>query len=463
MGYNFLPYDQNQEYLLPKSLHDWVDDDSLERFVSDLIDQFDDEGRLEPFYARYRADGWGHPAYHPRLLLKILVFGYCHGIQSSRKLARLLDRDIAFRFLAANQQPDFRTISDFRKHHTDAFEALFEEILTTCQEAELADLGRVALDGRRVQGDASLQANFTRDQLREEVRKLIEEAERIDDEEDELYGPENRGDELPEGLRDPEQRRERIQEAIDRLDEREQELKDEQAEKIEQRKEEEEATGQKKRGRKPKHPDQTELPDDTKANVTDPDSQTMKTHNGWVQGYNGQAMVDTDSQVIVAQAVTNEANDKQQLEPMVERCEAIHGNRPDELLADAGYWSTANAELGDDDLELFVATKKDQTRRKELREKGPPRGRIPDDYGLKELMERKLRTKRGRTIYKERGMSVEPVFGQLVQRGLDRFLLRGKDGAATEWSLFSATHNLLKLFRSGWKPDREPGPAAING
>ena len=463
MGYNFLPYDQDQEHLMPKSLHDWVEDDSLEVFVSKLIDQFDAEGRLALFYERYREDGWGHPAYHPRLLLKVLVFGYCHGIRSSRKLARLLERDIAFRFLAANHQPDFRTISDFRKNHKSAFEALFEEILTTCREAELTDLGRVALDGRRVQGDASLQANFTRDQLREGVRKIIDEAERIDEEEDELYGPENRGDELPEDLRDPDDRLERIKEAIDQLDEREQDLKDEQAEKIRQREEEEKESGEKKRGRKPKHPDQVELPDDTKANVTDPDSRTMKTHDGWVQGYNGQAMVDTESQVIVAQAVTDEANDKQQLEPMVERCEETNGERPDELLADAGYWSEANADLADEEMELFVATQKDRKRRKELREQGPPRGRIPEDYGPKELMERKLRTKRGREIYKERGMSVEPVFGQLVLRGLDRFLLRGKDGAAAEWSLFSATHNLLKLFRSGWTPDRAVGATATSG
>lgn len=131
MGYNFLPYDQDQQYLLSPSLHDWIEADSLERFVSDLLDQFDEDGRLDPFYETYREDGWGHPAHHPRLLVKVLVFSYCHGIRSSRKLARLLDRDIAFRFLAANQQLDFRTISDFRKRHQQAFEHLFEEILAS--------------------------------------------------------------------------------------------------------------------------------------------------------------------------------------------------------------------------------------------------------------------------------------------------------------------------------------------
>jgi hypothetical protein len=211
-----------------------------------------------------------------------------------------------------------------------------------------------------------------------------------------LSGPENRGDELPEELRDPDDRLEQIKVAIDHLDEREQKLKDEQAEKIRQHEEEEQETGETKRGRKPKHPDQVELPEYTKANVTYTESRTMRTHDGWVQGYNGQAKVDTESQGIVAQSVTDDANDKQQLEPMVERCEETNGYRPDELLADTGYWSKVNADLEDEEMELFVATQEDQKRRKELREQGPPRGRIPDDYGPKELVERKLRTKRGR-------------------------------------------------------------------
>ena len=161
-------------------------------------------------------------------------------------------------------------------------------------------------------------------------------------------------------------------------------------------------------------------------------------------------MVDCDSQVIVAQDVTTDANDTQQLEPMLEECENVTGATPWKVLADAGYWSEENAQLADEQTELFVATRKDWKRRKELRERGPPRGRIPDSAGPKERMERKLRTKRGRDIYRKRGQSVEPVFGQHVTRGLDRFMLRGEDGAAAEWSLFSATHNLLKLWRERW-------------
>ena len=452
MSYNFLPYNQDQQFLLPVDIQDWVEEGSLERFVSDVVDHLDGEGRLEPFYVGYREDGWGHPAYHPVMMLKVLLYGYTIGVRSSRKLARLLERDVAFRYLAANQQPDFRTISDFRKEHREEFEKLYEEVLLLCREAGLAELERVALDGRRVQGDASLERNRTREKIREEIEEILEEAERVDAEEDEEYGEDARGDELPEDLREKEERLRKLKEAQRRLDAEEEELRAEQAEKIRRRKAEERETGKKKRGRKPKPPEEVELPEDRKVNLTDPESEILKTRKGWVQGYNGQAMVDCESQVIVAQDVVAEAADVGQLGPMLDRCEELNGERPEQLLGDAGYWSEANAELEDEQTELFISTTKDWKRRKELREQGPPRGRIPDSHGPKELMERKLRTKRGRKIYRERSTSVEPVFGQMVNRGLGSFLLRGKKGAKAEWSLFSATHNLLKLFRAGWSP-----------
>lgn len=451
MSYNFLPYAQDQQFLLPPSLHEWVKEESLERFVSDLIDHLDEAGRLAVFYASYREDGWGHPAYHPVMLVKVLVYGYAIGVRSSRKLARALETHVPFRYLAANQQPDFRTISDFRKQHLEAFEVLFEEVLALCREAGLAELGRVALDGRRVPGNASLARNRTRAQLREEVQQILEEAERIDAEEDEEYGPDRRGDELPEELQTREGRLRKLKEAQARLDAEEAELKEAQAEKIEQREREERASGRKKPGRQPKPPDEVELPDTKRVNLTDPESQVLSTRNGWVQGYNGQAMVDCESQVIVALDVTNEVNDVQQLGPLLERCEAVNGRRPQQVVADAGYWSEKNAKLEDEETELFIATTKDSKRRKELREEGPPRGRIPKDYDAKQRMERKLRTNRGREVYRERSTSVEPVFGQMVMRGLDTFLLRGLRGVKGEWSLFGSTHNLLKLWRAGWK------------
>lgn len=453
MTSNFIQYDQEQQHLLPKNVAEWVEDDSLERYVSDVIDHLDNEGRLDPFYPADRADGRGRPPFHPVMMLKILVFGYCIGVRSSRKLDRLLERDVAFRYLAANQHPDFRTISLFRKNHREEFEHLFVEILRLCREAGMVEMGEVALDGRRVQGDAALDQNQTREQITDEIHDILDEAAEIDEAEDDEYGPEQRGDELPEELREQEDRLNRLREAKDRLDAKEQQLKDEQAEKIRQREQEEEEMGRKKRGRKPTPPEEVELPEDTKANTTDPASQILKTSNGWKQGYNGQAMVDCDTQVIVAQDITTDANDVQQLKPMLENCKEVNGKRPEMALADAGYWSKANAQLADEQTELFIATTKDWKRRKELREADPPRGRIPKWYGLKERMERKLRTKRGRGIYRKRSQSVEAVFGQHVTRGCDRFLLRGETGAQAEWSLFSATHNLLKLWRSGRGPD----------
>jgi len=381
MTHDFIEYNQDQQHLLSKDISDWVEDDSLEQFISDTIDFLDSEGRLDPFYPEPREDGRGRPSYHPILLLKILVFGYSIGVRSSRKLDRLLERDVAFRYLAANQQPDFRTISDFRKDHREEFEHLFEEILCLCQEAGLADLGEVALDGRRVQGDASLEANRSREKLQEEIEEILDEAAEIDAEEDEEYGPEKRGDELPEELREQADRLDRLEEAKERLDAEEHRLKEEQAEKIRERKREEEEMGRKKRGRKPTPPEEVELPEDKEANTTDPESQTLKTSDGWVQGYNGQAMVDCANQIIIAQDITTDANDVQQLQPMLEKCEETNNMRPEKLIADAGYWSKANAQLGDKQTELFIATTKGWKRRKELREKDPPRGRIPDSYG----------------------------------------------------------------------------------
>ncbi|EMA27653.1 IS1182 family transposase [Haloarcula japonica] len=463
MSYNFIRYNQDQQHLLPKDLSEWVEEDSLERFVSDTIDFLDSEGRLEPFYPDPQQDGRGRPSYHPVMLLKILVFGYSIGVRSSRKLDRLLERDIAFRYLAANQQPDFRTISDFRKDHREDFKHLFEEILRLCREAGLADLEEVSVDGRRVQGDAAVDANKTREQLQAEIENILEEAEAVDEAEDEGYGPEERGDELPEKLREHEDRLERLQEAKAKLDKQEQQRKEEQARKIREREKEETEMGRKKRGRKPNPPEEVELPDDKKANTTDPESQLLKTRNGWKQGYNSQAMVDCAHQIIVAQDITTDANDVQQLDPMLAECEETNGQRPEKLIGDAGYWSQANAQLADEQTELFIATTKEWKRRKELREMDPPRGRIPNSYGPKERMERKLRTQRGRDIYSKRGQTVEAVFGQHVTRGCDRFLLRGRKGAQAEWSLFSATHNLLKLWRSGQEPDSHSVAETIAG
>lgn len=453
MAYNFLPYDQDQLYLLSPSIREWVGEESLARCVSDVVGHFDDAGKLAAFYAPRRTDGWGRASYHPVLMVKVLLYGYAIGVRSSRKLAQALEESVPLRYLAANQQPDFRTISAFRQEHLAALEELFREVLELCGEAGLVTLGRVALDGRKVKANAALERNRTREQLRKEVQAILAEAERIDREEDGRYGPDRRGDELPAGLRTREDRLQRLRDAQARLEARQRAAEEETAEKMRRREAEERAAGKKKRGRKPKSAQQVgqDLAARAKTNLTDPESRILKTRRGWVQGYNGQAVVDCSSQVIVAADLTQAENDVGQLAPMLERCEQDTGRRPAQCVADAGYWSEENAGLETGATELFIATTKDWKQRKALREHGPPRGRIPKDHSVRDRMERKLRTKRGRAIYGERSSTVEPVFGQMHERGLNEFLLRGVAKARGEWSLFATTHNLLKLWRSGWR------------
>lgn len=436
MSYNFLPYAQDQLYLMPPSVQEWVKKDSLVCFLSDVVDQLDERGRLGSFYARYRADGWGAPAYHPVMMVKVLLYGYSSGVTSSRRLSALLEVDVAFRYLAANNQPDHRTINDFRTEHRRALEGLFLDVLQLCQEAGLVKLGRVALDGHRVAGNASVSENRKRARLEEEIQRLLDEAARIDAEEDRQHGPESRGDELPSGLKDPRKRAERLQQALAELEKKEAVLRKEQEERIAAREKEEQESGQKKRGRKPKPAKEVKLPEDARANRTDPESRVMKGRNGrYLQGYNGQAMADCTSQVIVAQQLTNEQADVHLLMPMLQRCQEQAGALPGQVLADAGYWCEANGALdGECGTDLLIATV--HWARED-----------PAQHPQRDQMESKLESEAGGEAYAQRGSTIEPVFGQMVMRGLERFRLRGKEKAGLEWSLWCTTHNLLKLWR----------------
>ena len=448
MSYHFRPYAQDQLLLMPPALTEWVKEDSLARFVSELVDSLHADGQLTAFFAPYRADGWGAAAYHPCLMLKVLLYGYAVGVRSSRKIAQALEHDVAVRYLAANQQPDFRTVAAFRTTHLAALEQLFGTVLTLCQAAGLVTMGVVALDGRRVAANAALDQNRTAASLDRTIAEILAEAKRLDAEEDARYGVDRRGDELPEGLRTSAERLQRFQEARARLAADAARARHAQEAKVAARAEAEQRTGQKKRGRKPKAPNDVVDPAKT-ANTTDPDSRLMQSRRGWVQGYNGQAMVDAPTQVIVAQAVTQDENDLRQLAPMLAQAEANTGRAPTACAVDAGYWSEANAGLATATTDLLIATTKDRTRRQQLAEQPPPRGRIPDRLTVRERMERKLRTKRGQAIYGQRGSSVEAVFGQMEGRGLNRFWLRGVRQVRAEWSLFCTTHNVLKLWRWG--------------
>lgn len=454
MGYNLLGWDREQGYLMPPSVREWLSEGHLAWFIVDAVEEMD----LSGFYGGYRNDGWGAAAYDPELMVGVLLYGYCLGLRSSRRIARALEEDVGFRVVAANQQPDFRTICRFRAEHEKALEELFVEVLRLCHEAGLVKLGVVALDGTKVAANAALAANRSHQAIKEEVQRMLAEAKATDAEEDAHYGPERRGDELPEGLGRRADRLKRLKEAKERLQREAEAAAKAVKEHLEQRRADEEATGKKKRGRKPEVIEP--LPtDEAKANTTDPDSRIMKTGQGYVQGYNAQAVVSED-QIIVAVGVTQEANDVQQLEPMLQTMEhtleaAGIEDRPKAGLADAGYWSEANIRACScpEMPELLIATTKDWKQRKMLREKGCPRGRMPKGLSPRDRMERKLLTKRGRALYKKRGVLVEPVFGQVKEgQGFRRFMRRGLGAAQSEWSLAGMSHNLLKLWRSGQAP-----------
>ena len=452
MAYNLLPCNREQSYLMPPSLKEWLIEGHLAWFIIDAVGQMD----LSEFYIAYRNDGWGAAAYDPGMMVATLLYAYCLGIRSSRKIARALEEDVGFRVVAANQQPDFRTICRFRAEHEAGLERLFVEVLRLCQEAGLVKLGVVALDGAKVAANAALDANRSYEAIEEEVRRMLAEAKKVDAEEDALFGPERRGDELPEGLGRRTERLKRLQEARVRLEREAAEDALAAQEHLAQRQAEDVTSGKKKRGRKPKVVDPTPA-EEAKANTTDADSRIMKTRQGYVQGYNVQAIVSED-QIIVAVGVTQEANDVQQLKPMLKTMErsleaaGITGC-PRAALADAGYWSEANACSIPEGPELLIATTKDWKQRKELKERGCPRGRIPKKLSVRERMERKLLTKRGRSLYKMRSILVEPVLGQIKEdRSFRRFMRRGLLAAESEWSLMGTTHNLLKLWRSGLAP-----------
>ena len=449
-GYNFLRPDRDQLFLMPPALQDWLPPDDLAYFLLDAVDQFD----LTPFYAAYRADGVGQAAFQPHMMVALLLYAYCLGVRSSRQIERLCQRDVAFRVVAGNLRPDHATVARFRQRHAEALKGLFTDILRLCKEAGLVKVGVVALDGTKIAADAALEANRTYESIRAEVETMLREAEAKDVEEDRLYGPDRRGDELPEAMRDRGGRLERLRRCRERLEQEAAVAAAGHARKLEERAVKEAATGQKLRGRKPKPV--SEAPEaEAKANVTDPDSRIMKTRRGYIQGYNAQAVATAD-QIIAAAEVTPEQNDVNQLHPMLAAtAHELKAAGVEEMvraaLVDAGYCSEANLEQADaDGPELFVATRKDWKQREQMRQAPAPRGRIPGHLSRRERMDRKLLTKRGRRLYKRRSQIIEPVFGQTKScRGINRFMQRGLGPCQVEWKVICGTHNLLKLWRSG--------------
>src|SRR6266567_4254047 len=430
MAYNFLRGDRDQPFLLPPDLRDWLPQAHLAWFVLDVVDQLD----LAPCFRQHRDDGHGHPAYDPTTLLGVLLYGYCLGVRSSRQLERRCTEDIAFRVLAANQSPDHVTIARFRVRHQQAV-------------AGMVQVGTVALDGTKLAGNAADKANRTHDKLEGEVAEILRQAAETDQREDRLFG-DARGDELPEALTSKAGRLARLHEAKARLEAEAAERARRFAERVAASAAAAAAKGKPPPTLKPRARDEVPNPKAT-ANTTDPDSRLLHTRKGRVQGYNAQA-VTTCEQVIVAAELTQDANDFQQLQPMLEAISATLDaagvqDRPGTLAADSGYWSIANLTQIPNAPELLIPPPR-HGRHGKPRKDGKPSASRSD--GLRAAMTAKLRSDDGKACYAKRKETVEPVFGQIKDgRGARRFLRRGLPACKAEWKLLCGTHNLLKLWR----------------
>jgi transposase len=462
MGQNFLPDTVNQTLLFPPSLHDWLPDGHLARFVVDVVMALD----VDAIYASYREkDGRGQPAYAPEMMVRLLLYGYATGVYSSRQIETRTYEDVAFRYLAGDQHPDHATLAEFRKRHLSALASLFTQALLLCAKAGLVKLGHVAIDGSKIKANASKHKAMsykrmteTEARLEQEIQALLHQAEETDAAEDAQYGKNRRGDELPDDLSRRESRLQKIREAKQALeDEAREKAEHQRAEtekKLAERDEEAKRTGKKKRGRKPElpDPDKARPADKAQRNFTDPESRILPdgaNKGSFVQGYNAQIAVDSASQVIVAAEVTQSSTDSKQLLPMLAQIDRLLEQKPEKASADAGYFSEANVtDAAVTGIDLYIATGRDQH--------GDPTetttGDAPAGATPREQMRHKLRTEAGRAVYKMRKAIVEPVFGQIKERrGFRRFSLRGKQNVGSEWRLVCAVSNLLKLFRSGWR------------
>jgi transposase len=447
MAHHFREPERRQAFLLPADMMDWLPAGDIVHLIVDAVAMMD----LGEFEAGYKLGRAGQAPFAPQVLLALLIYAYSHGVRSSRVIERLCGRDAGYRFIVGGAVPDHTVIARFRQRHVVRMREVFLAVLRLCHEAGLVRLGLVALDGTKVAANAALDANRTVSRIDEQVTQMLAEAEARDAQEDGQFGAE-RGGELPAALTQRGDRLARLRQCQDKLQRQAAEAAARQQEKIDARAAAELASGKRKRGRKPKPADAAVDPD-TVANVTDPESGIMKTRQGWLQGYNAQIVV-TTGQIILAADVTTEANDVHQLTPMLDQAQAnvasVVGADAElgAAVADAGYWSDANAATETDRCELFIATQKDHAQRSALRDAPPPRGRKPKNMTARKRMQRKLRTKRGRTRYRRRGASVEPVFGQMKDRqGARRFSMRGLERCRGEWLLDATVHNLRKLHR----------------
>lgn len=419
MGKTYREWNVEQSWLLPPSVMDFVPADHIAHFIRDTVRE---ELDLSEILATYEKEERGYPPYHPVMMTALLLYAYCQGVYSSRRIAKGCEERVDFMAVTGMNRPDFRTVSDFRKRHLEALQGLFVQVLKLCQRAGLVKLGHVSLDGTKVKANASKHKAMSYERMREtelrlkrEVREWFKQAKSADEAEDRQQGNTRRGDELPEWVADKQRRIAKIREAREALET------------------EARAAG-----------DETVKPKAQK-NFTDPESRIMrKSGKEYVQAYNAQAAVDSTAQVIVAQSLDNSANDVQQLEAMVKQIKQNTGRQPREFSADAGYCSEGNlAVLARHHVDSYIAT--GRQRHGEASATGRRRAQ---GTRVNEMRTKLARAGR-RSRYRLRKSVVEPVFGQIKQaRGFRQFLLRGLQKVRGEWSLICTVHNLLKLVKA---------------
>ncbi len=452
MAETFRPYEPAQSFLLPPSPLDWLPEGHLARFILDVVAQLD----LSAILSTYEGDLRGFPPHNPRMMVALLLYAYCVGVPSSRKIERRTYEDVAFRVLAGNTHPDHTAISEFRRRHLDALAGLFVQVLRLCHAMGLVKLGNVALDGTKLKGNASKHKAMSykrmleeEKRLREKILALLEAAQQADADEDAKHGSGQRGDELPDELRRAETRLARIQEAREALEREAREGQQTDATTTEASSADGAADGGQSggdsdsddlpRNRPPAQKDGTAT-DKAQRNFTDPESRIMKTNDGFIQGYNGQAVVDEAHQIIIAHGLSNQSPDSQYFESMLTRAIANAGAVPTVITADNGYFSEKNVEAA---LTQDVAPLLAPGRERHGTEAFKPEK--PKEPTLRDTMRECLNELGGLSLYRRRKVIVEPVFGQIKNRGFRALLLRGLAKARGEWALITLSHNLLKL------------------
>lgn len=423
---------------MPPSVREWLPAGHLAWWLLEVVGQLD----LDSFYGEYRADGSGRPAHDPQMMVALLLYAYCVGERSARRIERRCEEDVAFRVIAANRAPDHTTVARFRKRHAQRLAELFVQVLAMCQKAGMVRVGTVAVDGTKIAANAGLSANRTYEKIRQEVERILAEADATDAAEDQRFGA-ARGDELPEELADPVTRRERLEHAKRELEVEQAARVVEHEAMLARRGEHRERTGRNPRGRPPGPGPGSKPPADAKRNITDPDSRIMSARGAHVQAYNAQALVG-EGRIIIAADVTSSPNDSNQLAPMLqaarENLDAIdHDEKIKCVLADGGYWNHDDIATARTSTVVVIPTRDPHnTKRRYAPRQGAEADRI----------DKILATSAGKRLYRRRAELIEPVFAHTKHtRGITRFSRRGHAAVRAEWRLITATHNLLKLFR----------------